>query len=942
MPRLNHHPIQKQIISLVLFLFAIAGILTLIHTSLDNKSKRLEMILDNQKARQNIGTSIYQRLFAARAYTLKLYTLENQRELQIIKGRFDTNLETVKRGISVLQNGGAFRDEIALNIPGKNRMDLTADYTKPPLEHYTLEVLELGPAIHDLEQQAALLYELVHSRLTQPTETVFNTTIRIDNLLKVIEANLQRSQEHAAGVLYDSQEKINTLTTQLRQSEQLHGNFRFPVIILALTLAAYSLFITLVRVKKTIEQRNLAEGQLQLLLDNTVEGIYGIDKEGMTTFINPAASRMLGFAPDELIGKGSHALIHHTRHNGTPYPTGECKMLSVIKTGRMITVEDEILWRKDRSSFPVEYSSTPIKINGDIIGTVVNFRDISERVEAEKQIRLLSQAVEQSPVSVIITDLKAQIEYVNSAFELSTGYRASEVIGKNPRILKSGKTPSDHFYALWQALTSGHAWKGELQNRKKNGEVFWERAYIAPVQDESGQATHYLAVKEDISLQKEQEERILHQANYDSLTDLPNRFLALDRLSQIIKESHRTQSKSAVLFIDLDDFKKINDSISHEIGDKLLIEAARRLESTVRDGDTVSRLGGDEFIVLMGHVRSEDDVHPIAEKLLECVRQPFRLDGRELTLTASIGIAVYPNDGETPADLLRNADTAMYQSKAQGRNTYNYFTGAMNRGISRRLQLEEQLHGALERNEFQLVYQPLVDIQNRRIVAAEALLRWTNPSLGGVSPDEFIQVMEQTGQIVTIGRFVFNEALRMTAHWQAIINGEFKIAINISPVQFRDPNLLREIINSIELHGVSPGSIELEITEGVLLSGHAYINDTLNKLSAMGIGIVMDDFGTGYSSLSYLRSYPFDTIKIDRSFIHDITHDPADSELVNAAIAMAHGLGLRVVAEGVETEQQLKQLATQNCEYAQGYLFSQPLPADEFSELLKDHHHLSR
>ena len=935
MPHLTEHPIQRQIIGLALSILTIVAVLVVIHTGLREKSAYIKKQLDNQEARQEIGISIYQRLFSAKASVLKLNMLNNELELEIVKKRFDANLSTIKEGLSILHNGGIFKDEIATNIPGRNIMNLVASYHKPATEGYVLEVLELSPAIHDLDEQAALLSQLIKQRIAENTARSADLQIRIDNLMKTINTVLQRSQENAAGILYDSQEKIASLSNQYKQAESLHDKFRIPVVFLALGLAGYLLLITLARVGKVIEKRKRAEDQLQLLLDTTVEGIYGVDTQGLTTFVNPVASRMLGYRTDELINRENHLLIHHSRNDGSHYPASECRMLRVLKGGTLKTVDDEVFWRKDGSSFPVEYSSNPIYRNGQIVGAVVNFRDITERKQAEKRIRTLLQAVEQSPVSVVMTDTDGNIEYVNQAFELATGYQATEVIGKNPRILKSDLTPASHIRDLWQSLISGRSWQGELQNRKKNGQLFWERAYVAPVVDDFGNTSHYLAVKEDITLQKQQEAKIIHQANYDSLTDLPNRFLTLDRLSQIIKEARRSQHKAAVLFLDLDDFKKINDSMSHEAGDKLLVKAAERLKDSVRIDDTVSRLGGDEFIILLGNLHSEEEVYPVAEKLLKCFRKAFLLDGRELILTASIGIAIYPNDGDNPAELLRNADTAMYQSKEQGRNTFNYFTHAMNEGVSRRLQLEEQLHGALERNEFQLFYQPILDIGSRRIVAAEALLRWNSQVLGEIKPEEFIPIMEQTGQIVSIGLFVIEEAMGKTAQWLKLLNRPFKIAINISPRQFRDPNLLQQIKGTLRRTGVPNRSVELEITEGVLMSGHTYIGETLNELNNLGVTIAMDDFGTGYSSLSYLRSYPFDTLKIDRSFVNDITKDSADRELVNATIAMAHGLGLTVVAEGVETHDQLTHLAEQGCEMAQGYLFSRPITGEEMTRLLK-------
>ncbi len=431
------------------------------------------------------------------------------------------------------------------------------------------------------------------------------------------------------------------------------------------------------------------------------------------------------------------------------------------------------------------------------------------------------------------------------------------------------------------------------------------------------------------------EEDLSYLAHHDALTNLPNRFLALDRLSQLINEAHRDTKRVAVLFLDLDDFKKVNDTLGHDTGDKLLIEAAERLCSDLRSGDTVGRLGGDEFIILLGGLDEAADISPIAANLLKHFIAPFIIENRELVLTSSIGISIYPDDGDSSSQLLRNADSAMYHSKKLGRNTYSYFTEAMNQEVSRRLALEEQMHGALERGEFRLCYQPQMDVSTRRISGVEALLRWNNPVLGNVSPDEFISIAEQTGQIVPIGQFVLIEALTMAVRWQSMLEQSFTMAVNLSPIQFRAPNLVTFIEQSIEKSGISSQNLELEVTEGVLISGYAYIEDALTNLSNLGVSIAMDDFGTGYSSLSYLRSYPFNVLKIDRSFIKDISVNPADRKLVNATIAMAHSLGLKVVAEGVETEEQLALLVTQGCELAQGYLFSKPVTAEKITKMIE-------
>jgi diguanylate cyclase (GGDEF)-like protein/PAS domain S-box-containing protein len=512
--------------------------------------------------------------------------------------------------------------------------------------------------------------------------------------------------------------------------------------------------------------------------------------------------------------------------------------------------------------------------------------------------------------------------------------------------------PND--FSIWEELVDEHgrerSWKMlkdyidgkrdnfhiEFKMRHKDG--YWvdilSRAFL--LRDDKGDANRVVGTHIDISEKKRQEARILRQAHYDGLTGLPNRFLALDRLAQLIKEASRDSSKIAILFLDLDGFKRVNDTLGHDIGDRLLVQAAARLQSAVRDGDSVCRLGGDEFVVLLRNLSELNDASTVAHNLNAQFSHPFNLEERELVVTTSIGIAVYPADGVTPTELLRNADTAMYHSKEQGRNTFNFFTQEMNINVSRSLEVEEQLLAALERNEFSVLYQPVIDLQTRRIISAEALLRWNNPTLGMISPDEFIPVAEQTGAIVNIGRYVLQQAIENIRHWQKILGKEFQVAINLSPRQLRDAGLINFIQTLLRQNELEPDTIVLEVTEGVLMSGQQDVEQALMRLHKAGIKLAMDDFGTGYSSLSYLRKYPFDVLKVDRTFVSDITDDPGDFELVTASVLMAHGLGLKVVAEGVETESQLKLLHDIQCEYAQGYLFSRPVDVETFTNLLLD------
>lgn len=445
-----------------------------------------------------------------------------------------------------------------------------------------------------------------------------------------------------------------------------------------------------------------------------------------------------------------------------------------------------------------------------------------------------------------------------------------------------------------------------------------------------------VTIVRDITDKHQTAERIRHHAYYDSLTQLPNRFLALDRLAQLINEAQRNKEKTAILFLDLDDFKKVNDTLGHEIGDKLLIECAHRLNQVVRKEDTVGRLGGDEFIVLLRGLSDDHNALIITEHLLNIFRDPFKIDGRELIVTLSIGIAIYPDNGKSCADLLRSADSAMYQAKALGRNTYSFFTDEMNAKMLRRIAIEEQIHGALERNEFDVLYQPLFSATNNEIIGAEALLYWHNTALGEITSDEFIEIAEHTGLIVPIGKYVVKQSLSFLSQWQNTDNKNYTMSINISVRQFRDSELVSYIQNTLQQVNISEEQLALEITERVLMIDQPYINDALTAITQLGIKLSMDGFGTGYSSLNYLRRFAFSVLKIDRRFIHGLSSNEADSELVKTIIAIAHSLDLIVVAEGVENQEQVTLLKALKCNYLQGCFFSKPLPATQLIALSAD------
>ncbi|MCW8883905.1 MAG: EAL domain-containing protein [Motiliproteus sp.] len=441
-------------------------------------------------------------------------------------------------------------------------------------------------------------------------------------------------------------------------------------------------------------------------------------------------------------------------------------------------------------------------------------------------------------------------------------------------------------------------------------------------------------LQQEVVEREKTEAKLRQMALYDALTNLPNRTLIFDRLRIMIDNAKRNSSKLAVMFVDLDDFKKVNDTLGHDVGDVLLIESAKRFSSVTRPSDSVGRLGGDEFILLVDGLSDVVEASPVAEKILDLFKVPFTVDGRDLTITASIGIAVYPEDGESENELLQKADSAMYHSKELGRNAYSYFTSEMNASVARRFAIEEQMHAALDKGEFAVFYQPKVRLSDSAVVGAEALLRWENGTLGRVMPDEFIAISEQTGFINRLGDFVLQRAISDINRINQNNQRQLNVAINVSPRQFRQSDLTEEIKGYLQAGNIRTGGLELEITEGVLMSGQLNVQKTLTLLREAGVKIAMDDFGTGYSSLSYLREYSFDVLKIDQSFIRDIDDDPEDRSLIEAMIVMAHSLGLEVVAEGVETATQVAFLKQQGCDYAQGYYFGRPVMLSEFEAML--------
>ena len=654
-------------------------------------------------------------------------------------------------------------------------------------------------------------------------------------------------------------------------------------------------------------------------------------------YVNDAFVRMTGYTKEEAIGN-TPRMLQGTRSD----PAVKHQIWDALSQWKNVRVE-MINYTKDGREFWVELDITPIAdANGWYTHWISIQRDITDRKTAEKQIDKLSLAVEQSLESVVVTDLQGSIEYVNEAFVHNTGYAREEVIGKNPRILQSGKTPRQTYQTLWESLHQGRSWKGEFFNRRKDGSEYIEIAAISPLRDKAGVITHYVASKEDVTEKKAIEARTQHMAFYDQLTDLPNRLLLLDRLRLALKSSNRSKYYGALLYIDLDNFKNLNDTLGHNAGDELLKQVATRLLSCMRESDTVARFGGDEFVVMLEGLSADATeaagiAELIAKKVLDSFQAEFPIGQYVSRSSPSIGITLFSShQGDVVEEILKQADLAMYAAKTAGRNTHRFFDQTMQTSVNARAVIEKDLRLALEQNRFCLHYQPQLNNQGE-IVGAEALLRILHPERGLVAPGEFIKVAEQTGLIVPIGEWVLEKACEQLALWQTDPElAGMTLSVNVSAGQFHDPDFVEKVSIVLERTGANPQLLKLEPTESLLLEN---VQETIGKMAilrAKGVHFALDDFGTGYSSLSYLKKLPLDLLKIDQSFVRDLPQDPHACSIVRAIITLAKSLDLDIIAEGVETPEQRDYLIQNGCHMFQGYLFSRPISVDQFNQFVKN------
>jgi diguanylate cyclase (GGDEF)-like protein/PAS domain S-box-containing protein len=645
-------------------------------------------------------------------------------------------------------------------------------------------------------------------------------------------------------------------------------------------------------------------------------------QQGEISLINSPGATMLGsWNPEVLIGRPFRGFVHPDFHD---LLLDDLRGLVAERSGVLIK-----LIRADDTEIIVEAAARILAFEGQDAVMIVA-RDVTERVRAEEGLRLAATVFETTAEAIMVTDANNRIKAVNPAFTAITGYAAEEVIGKDPQILSSGHHDSDFYQEIWSSLQTPGWWEGEIWNRRKNGEVFPEWLYITAIRDDQNNIIEFVGVFSDITQRKQSEEKIRRQANYDALTGLPNRALFFDRLRAAIATARREKGQVALLFIDLDRFKVVNDTLGHTIGDRLLEQTAARLIACVREVDTVARLGGDEFTMILQDVARGEDAAIVAEKIIESLSEPFWIDGNEVFIGGSVGITLYPSDAGDAVTMLRNADMAMYRSKQAGRSVYRFFTKEMDAQVLMRMDLEKDMRRALERGEFVVYYQPIVDLDSGAVTSAEALLRWVHPERGLVSPGEFIPLAEETGLIGPLGEWVLYQACAGAKAWQDAGLSSVGVSVNLSSRQLKRGLTRDTIAKVLRETALEPRFLTFEITETLIMEDTKDAVAWLDSIKEMGIHLSVDDFGTGYSSLSYLKRFPVDVVKIDRAFVRDVTVDPDDAALIEAILAMTHSLNLKVVAEGVEKQDQLDLLRARGCDMVQGFYFSKPVPFEEF------------
>ncbi len=682
------------------------------------------------------------------------------------------------------------------------------------------------------------------------------------------------------------------------------------------------------RVARRTRALKRSEARYRLLAEHASDIIAMHRLDGRILYVSPSCERVLGYTQAQLRKLDWLAMMHPAdvgRVRTVMADLAANRLSESLLTYRLLGRHGEYVWMESQA----------VLVQAQEPATVLTItRDIQRRVETEAHLRLLTKVFSHSSEGIMITDENGTILEVNQSFVDITQYSREEAQGQAASLIYAGTQALGGQTSLWQQISAQERWEGEVSSRRKDGRPYPQWLAISQVRDADGQVSHYIGIFTDITERKQQQAQIAQLAYYDQLTGLPNRTLLMDRIEQMLTRARRSQQRCGLLFIDLDHFKAINDSLGHDMGDRLLQGVAQRLQGSVRQQDTVARLGGDEFIIALEELHEVQDAVRVAEEVLAALDEPIMLDGKPVRAAPSIGIAIYPDDGQSRTDLLRAADSAMYQAKASGRHCMHRYSPHLAESDRRRITMEEELRKGLASDQFSVVLQPQFDMHSGLMVGAEALLRWQSPILGRIPPLEFIPCAEQSGQIQALGDFILQRICTLQARWQALGLQRVPVFLNLSTLEFLQPDLLTRIQGYLQRFDLPGSALGIEIREQTLLKSSPAMLQVLDELRREGVQVVVDDFGTGCISLSNLRFYPVDTLKIDRSFVEALTVVPQDMAIARTIVELAKGLKLTIIAEGVESSEQEAALLEMGCLIGQGYLYAKPLGEDEFTELM--------
>lgn len=807
--------------------------------------------------------------------------------------------------------------------------------------HETLATLNTDLFLQALgstqDRQAAIVEQLalIRPEIAGYPEALRAEFNRLERHVEIILKHVPALSDHMAvlvhGPVRTSLSRLAEANHALLLAQQAQASWFRRGLVVSIVVLLIGLGMIASRYLDSLRQLGEQGDFLKRLTDTVDVGVLATDSQDQVVFANPQAERLLGYRPDELLGVSLHTLCLGPELDDHVYSGPTCRIAQAGMVGEASRGLQRMR-RADGSILPIEFSAAPLELTSRR-GMVTVLQDISQRLEEEQDLRLAGTVFDSSQQGIIITDAQGMIVRVNPAYCRMTGYAAEELVGENPRLLQSGLQDRSFYREMWAELILNGRWQGELMNRRKDGERYIQWANIDAVRTEQGDML-YVGITSDISELVYTRERLANLAYYDTLTNLPNRVLFQDRLNQAIIQARRDREHFALILADLDNFKTVNDTLGHAAGDDLLVEVAQRLKASVREVDTVARIGGDEFALIVMRTPGPEDAAKVAAHVIEALSRPYRIQGLDITGGASLGVTFWPGDGETPETLLQHADVAMYRAKAHGRNNYQFFTSDMADGVVDAMRIESGLRQAIEAGELAMYYQPQVS-PDGRAVSAEALMRWHSKELGWVPPNRFIPIAERSGLIAQLGDFALTQACRQCAAWRERLAADFRVAVNLSAAQFKNKGLVERVSAVLHEFNLPGWALELEITESVIMEDVGRGQAVLAGLKLLGCKLAIDDFGTGYSSLAYLKRFSVDVLKIDKSFIDGLTEASDDVSVAEAIFSLARSLSLDVVAEGVETAGQLEVLRHIAGDYgylAQGYFYSPPVPAQEFEQ----------